>query len=83
MELNASEIAELVFAKIYERGLPPKVLLTPKEAAESLGFTESAFNQAPWMKELPVVKIGIQNRYLPEDLKTFAADHRIKRLQKH
>ena len=75
------EIAEIVYQKQVRYGAPTeKVLLTPAEAACSLGFTERAFRQAEWSKEIPVVKVGIQNRYRSKDLETFAENHVMRRL---
>jgi hypothetical protein len=76
------ELAESLFLKQQERGIPEKILLKPEEAAYVLGFTDSAFNQAEWTKELPVVKIGIKNYYLPADLRTWAENRRITRIRK-
>ena len=74
---EVNEIAEYV--KQQKKGMPDKILLTPAEAASVMGFTEAAFLQAEWVKEIAVVKIGIRNFYQPADLKTFAANHRIER----
>lgn len=71
----AQEVKALALQEIRKEGVPPKVLLTPEEAAESLGFSHSAFNQAPWRKKIPVVKVGHKNRYRLKDLETFAENH--------
>jgi hypothetical protein len=48
-----------------------KVLWTPEETAWSLGFTHSAFRQAEWSKEIPMKKVGIKDRYRPEDVRMY------------
>jgi len=77
----AEEIVYGLFEKMRECGIPQKLLLTPGEAAWALGFTESAFNQSDWMADIPVVKVGIKNRYDVEDLKVFARNRRFDRLR--
>ena len=75
IESIAQATAKRVIAHLVESGPAPKLVLTPEEAATSLGFTFSAFNQSDWKKEIPVVKIGKQNRYRLEDLKIFVTNH--------
>jgi hypothetical protein len=59
-------------SKLMEATRLKKFLLTPQEAAASLGFTLKAFNQAAWHNQIPVKKVGIKSRFRPEDLKVFA-----------
>lgn len=81
----AEQVAELVAQKLWEKiethGIVPRVVLTPEEAARSCGFTEGAFNQASWRKDIPVAKYGNQNRYRIADLQTDAANRVIKPLR--
>jgi hypothetical protein len=71
----AERVANVIFDKIHEEGIPHKVLLTTAQAAWCLGFTEYAFNQAKWSKEIPIVRIGIKKFYRVSDLEVFAANH--------
>jgi hypothetical protein len=50
----------------------PRFLLTPAEAAESYGFTYSAWKQADWTKDIPAKAVKNQRRYIPDVLKRFA-----------
>ena len=68
MSMPIRAVAVAYAAVFMECGLPQKVLLTPEEAAWALGFTERAFEQSEWRKEIPVVKIGIKNFYRLKDL---------------
>jgi hypothetical protein len=76
VESIAEATAKRVVAHLVENGPAPKLVLTPEEAAAALGFTFSAFNQSDWKRELPVVKVGKQNRYRLEDLQVFVTNHR-------
>jgi len=74
--VTPESIASLLAKQLIKVGLPQKVLLTPAEAAWALGgFSERAFEQAEWRREIPVVKIGIKNFYRYRDLEDFAANH--------
>jgi hypothetical protein len=57
--------------RLMESNRQKKLLWTPQEAAGSMGFTLKAFTQAPWHTEIPVKKVGIKNRYRPEDVKLY------------
>src|SRR6266404_4858414 len=78
----SEDISERVFQKMRQKGMPHKILLTPEEAAWSLGFSESAFHQAEWSKEIHVVKVGVKNFYRAKDLETFADNHIVQRIRK-
>jgi hypothetical protein len=80
--VTPENIAELMAQKIVERGIPQKVLLTPQEAAWALGFSERAFEQSEWHREIPVVKIGIKNLYRHRDLEDFAANRMMQPLRR-
>jgi len=80
--VTPENIAGLVAKEIMEAGIPQKVQLTPAEAAWALGFTERAFEQSDWHREIPVVRIGIKNFYRVKDLEEFAANHLMQPLRK-
>ena len=80
--VTPENIAGLLGKQVMEAGLPQKVLLTPEEAAWALGFTERAFEQSDWHKEIPVVMVGIKRRYRLKDLEDFAANHAIQPLRR-
>jgi hypothetical protein len=82
LEVTPENIAGLVVKELIGAGLPQKVLLTPAEAAWALGFSERAFAQAQWRKEIPVRKIGIKNFYQVKDLEDFAANHTMHPLRR-
>jgi hypothetical protein len=65
---------ESYFARViaFYENRPKSILMTPEQAANSLGFTFSAFNQSKWHKQIPVVKVENLNRYRPDDLQVFA-----------
>jgi hypothetical protein len=74
------KLSERVIDGIVKKGIPTKTLLTPEEAAFSLGFTLTAFNKAKWMKTIPAVRVGNKYFYRPKDLDTFAANNVVIRL---
>jgi hypothetical protein len=70
----AELVADIIFQKLCAKGMPQKVLLTSIEAAWCLGFTERAFKQSEWSKEIPTVRVGIKKFYRLNDLEAFAAN---------
>jgi len=80
--ITAENIARLVAKEIMEAGVPQKVLLNPAEAAWTLGFTERAFKQSDWHKEIPFVPVGIKKFYRFRDLEDFATNHLTTTLRK-
>jgi|SRR3974377_586942 len=80
--VTPENIAGLVAKQIIEEGVPQKVLLEPAEAAWCLGFTERAFEQAEWHKEIPVVMVGIKRRYRLKDLEDFAENRLMQPLRR-
>lgn len=80
--VTPENIAGLVAKQLVEAGVPQKVLLSPAEAAWALGFTERAFEQSDWHREIPVVMVGIKRRYRLKDLEEFAGNHLMQPLRR-
>lgn len=52
------------------------LLVSPKDAAESLGLSERAFQRLLRTGELPVVRIGASVRVSVADLESWVTHHR-------
>ena len=62
--------------KHHEERRVPKTLLTVDEATWSLGISRSKLYELIALEEIPVVKVGNNTRFLPDDLQAFAHRHR-------
>jgi excisionase family DNA binding protein len=64
---------------LQERAKPASIkrLLTPKEAGEYLGRTESAVRQLIHRRQLPVIKFGRNVRVDVRDLEKIVDDYRV------